>query len=1077
MYLELVENYVSCCHKAQFLLDKKNMIYRTFILFIFCCLWLPQIQGQNEFCQGTDSLGVRTYFIKATQASQQGKYKEAIAFFQKSGDLYEEVGCQEKVFLMNRNILRTYLKIRDFSGFKDFFNKTIETVNTPQTKEEFIYKGRIYLLKSEMCVISNDIDSAFVFAEKAKEIHEKEGAWKYYIRDNTQLAKIAFRQQDYESMEPFLDNAFSAYKTYIKVENGLLQEIMGLYGALYYKTGDYEEALDKTMNAVGVIQEDMKTQDDTLFLARFYNNIGLFHIELGDIYRAEDYCNNSLYLFKKLGNYFDAATTNLNLGEFFARQGKLEEALTLYNAGIKSLEKSKGVPLYQLDQSYINIYNGIAYAATELGRYKEAYAAIQKNLKIHERQADKKDETFSVCGLYYRTIGDYDKSLDYYKEALVIRNKTYGKEHPLIAKLYFNLGQTEQKKNNGTQAQVYYDLAKQAINVPAKEGLMPFLMNKDSTDAIPDKAILLKILDAEARLLQEKDALELANDKTNAAVLLLEKMRNNFKEEGSKLFMVQTMIPTYELSIGVSLDLYQRTQDRSYLEEAFQLVEKSKAMLLLDALKAEEARNFGNVPKKLLNEERRLARERVRYEKLLFEAKSVKDEQMTNMHQKELLKLKVASEKLQNTLERDYPKYHELKYNTQIASLEEVQKDLDEKTALIEFFVGTEDIYIFSIYADTVWVTIVPMDNQFTTSIRGIRTALTDIKMLIKDAKSSYLLLAKNGRVIYQKFLEPALKEEGIERLVLITDGMLNYVPFDVLLTEKPDYETVDFKALPYLIKKQTISYHYSSTLKLFSRSSVKTNGKMLAMASSYNKEQFINIKGLSARDYRIRISVDDLPGAKREVEYLSKTFVGKFLYGEASNEAAFKSYSKNNPYSVIHLAMHGIVDSKRPEYSSLVFTYSGAKNEDDLLHAYELNLLELNTDLVVLSACETGFGKYERGEGVVSLGRGFMYCGAPSLVMTLWPINDKATSVLISEFYNELAMGQGKDEAMRNAKMIYLNKARGITAHPFFWASFINLGDCKPIQLKKHWAWWQIGLILLPIVLVLGFVIQRKRR
>ncbi|CAA6808066.1 MAG: Unknown protein [uncultured Aureispira sp.] len=1051
------------------------MIYRALIVFIFCCLLLPQTQGQANFCKTTDSLGVRTYFKKAAKASQQGNYTEAIAFFQQAEDLYKKIGCEGRAFLVNRNILKTYLKAGDLLGFNKFFQKIIQEVRSPQTEEEFIYKGRLYLLKSEYNIMSNKLDLASLSAQKASGIHEKQEAWKYYIRDNIQLAKIAFRQHDYERMEQFVDKSFIAYKTYIKVDNKILQKIMGLYGALYYKTGDYEEALEKTINAADVVQKDMKTKDDTLFLARFYNNIGLFYIELGDIYKAEDYCNNSLSLFKKLGNYFDAATTNLNLGEFFARQGKLEEALLLYKSGLKSLVKSKGVPPYQLDQSYINIYNGIAYAAIELGSNEEAYTAIQKNLEIHKRQADKKDETFSVCGLYYRAIGNYDKSLTYYKEALAIRKETYGTEHPLIAQVYFDLGETEQKKNNGRQAQVYYDLAKQAINVPVKGDLMSFLINKDSVNSIPDKSILLKIFDAEARLLQEKNALELANEKTGAAVLLLENMRNNFKEEGSKLFMVQTMIPTYELSIGVSLDLYQRTKDKMYLEDAFQLVEKSKAMLLLDALKAEEARNFGNIPKELLDEERRLARERVRYEKLLFEAKSVKDEQLLNIHQKELLKLKIASEKLQNTLERDYPKYHELKYNTQIASLEQVQEGLDEKTALIEFFVGAEMIYIFSIYTDTVWVTAVPMDNQFSTSIRGLRTALTDIKMLANDLNSSYLLLAKNGRLIYQKYLEPALKKEGGERLVLIPDGMLNYVPFDVLLTEKPNYETVDFKKLPYLIKKQTISYHYSSTLKLFSRSSVKTNGKMLAMASSYDKAAFINSKGFGARHYRIRTSVDDLPGAKKEVEYLSTTFAGDFLYGEDSNEKNFKTYSQNTPYSVIHLAMHGIVDSKQPEYSSLVFTHSANKNEDDLLHAYELNLLEINTDLVVLSACETGFGKYERGEGVVSLGRGFMYSGAPSLVMTLWPINDKATSVLISEFYNELARGHGKDVAMRNAKMTYLNRSKSITAHPFFWASFINLGDCKPIELKKHWAWWQIALLVLPMVLIVGFFIRRK--
>jgi len=444
------------------------MTYRALIVFIFCCFLLPEIQGQASFCKNTDSLGVKTYFLKATQASKQGEYKKAIAFFQKTRDLYQEIGCQKRALLINRNILKEHIKARDLLGFNSFFYQYIEDVRALKTKEELIYKGRLYLLKSEILVISNQIDSASIFAQKAKQIHEKQGAWKYYIRDNAQLAKIAFRQQDYESMERFIDNSFIAYKTYIKVGNRLLQQIMGLYGALYYKTGNYEEALDKTINAVEVIQKDMKSQDDTLCLARFYNNIGLFYIELGDIYKAEDYCNNSLSLFKKLGNYFDAATTNLNLGEFFARQGKLEEALFLYNSGIKSLEKSKGVPPYQLDQSYINIYNGIADAATKLGRYKEAYIALQKNIKIHKRQTDKKDETFSVCGSYYRASGDYDKSLAYYKESLAIRKKTYGTVHPLIAQVYFDLGQTEQKKNKGKEAQAYYNLAKQAINVPSK---------------------------------------------------------------------------------------------------------------------------------------------------------------------------------------------------------------------------------------------------------------------------------------------------------------------------------------------------------------------------------------------------------------------------------------------------------------------------------------------------------------------------------------------------------------------------------------------------------------------------------
>ncbi|BDS11903.1 CHAT domain-containing protein [Aureispira anguillae] len=1057
---------------------KEYMIFKTTNLLLFSFfITISAISAQGDFCKGTDSLGAKTYFVKARMAYQQGKPAVAIENFQKASKAYLQMGCKERVFLMNRNILKVHIATANMVAFDALYYKIIKSLENAKESEQLIYKGRVMLLKSDIHLSLKQLDSAIIYANKARAVHKEVAAWKFYIRDNAQLARIAFYQQNYEAMEDYVDLCFDTYKTYIKDKGKILQDIMALYGGLYYKTGEYETALEKTMEALEVGLADMTTKDDTLFVARYYNNIGLFYIELGDIYKAEDYCNNALQLFKKLRKHFDAATTNLNLGEFFTRQGKLEEALRFYQAGIKSLEQSSGVATHQLDKSSINIYNGIGDVATRLNRYQEAFMALKKNLEIHKREQAKKDETFSVLGSYYRATRDYTKSLNYYQEALVIRKQTYGLVHPLVAKVYYDLGQTEQKRNHIAAAKTYYDLAIAALEVPVKGDLMPFLMNKDSANTVPDKSLLLKVLAAKARLSLEEKNLELAYNTAQSAVLLLEKMRNGFKEEGSKLFMLQKMIPTYELSIDVALDLYQQTKEQSYLDEIFQLVEKSKAMLLLDALKAEEARNFGNVPKDLLDEERRLARERVRYEKLLFEAKSVNDEAKVSLQQKELLKLKRASEKLQTTLEQDYPKYHELKYNTQIASLKQVQESLDDQTALIEYFVGNENIYIFSIYRDTAWLTSVSMNNQFTTAIKGLRTSLVDVVMLTKDVESSYLLFARNARTIYQKYLEPALKKEQIERLVIIPDGMFNYVPFDVLLTEKPDYKNYDYRKLPYLIKSYSINYHYSSTLKLFSRSSSKTNGEMLAMASSYDKEQFINMKGLGEREYKIRSSVDDLPGARQEVEYLSNIFAGEYLYGDKANETTFKSYSNKEPYSVIHLAMHGIVDAKQPAYSSLVFSYSGSKKEDDLLHAYELNLLEVNTDLVVLSACETGFGRYDRGEGVVSLGRGFMYSGVPSLVMTLWPINDKATSILVSEFYNELAIGHSKDEAMKNAKLTYLKHAKHLTAHPFFWASFVNFGDYQPIHLKKSWTWGQLSLLTLPILLLMGWWFSRKRK
>ena len=147
------------------------------------------------------------------------------------------------------------------------------------------------------------------------------------------------------------------------------------------------------------------------------------------------------------------------------------------------------------------------------------------------------------------------------------------------------------------------------------------------------------------------------------------------------------------------------------------------------------------------------------------------------------------------------------------------------------------------------------------------------------------------------------------------------------------------------------------------------------------------------------------------------------------------------------------------------------------MLHAYEISQMNLNTDLVVLSACETGYGQFKRGEGVMSLARSFMYAGVPSMVVSLWQVNDDATARLMNWFYENLSKGLSKDEALCQAKIIYL-KACGnsLAAHPAYWAAFIQLGDSRTIPVHKVgkitmqlW-WWIIGVVGILGISILGF-------
>jgi CHAT domain-containing protein len=156
---------------------------------------------------------------------------------------------------------------------------------------------------------------------------------------------------------------------------------------------------------------------------------------------------------------------------------------------------------------------------------------------------------------------------------------------------------------------------------------------------------------------------------------------------------------------------------------------------------------------------------------------------------------------------------------------------------------------------------------------------------------------------------------------------------------------------------------------------------------------------------------------------------------------------------------------------SSLVFTEDHDSVENNFLQAYEISKLNLNADLVILSACETGYGKFEKGNGIASLARSFMYAGASSLVVSLWQVNDFSTAEIMKFFYQNLVEGMGKAEALREAKLEYIKRSKGIFNHPAFWSPFIQIGASDSIYLevksKRSFLWWGLGVLGMILLLV----------
>jgi CHAT domain-containing protein len=199
----------------------------------------------------------------------------------------------------------------------------------------------------------------------------------------------------------------------------------------------------------------------------------------------------------------------------------------------------------------------------------------------------------------------------------------------------------------------------------------------------------------------------------------------------------------------------------------------------------------------------------------------------------------------------------------------------------------------------------------------------------------------------------------------------------------------------------------------------------------------------------------------------------------ESATENNFKRLAGN--YDILHLAMHTIVDNENPMYSKLAFTQNVDSFEDGFLNTYEIYNMKYNARLAVLSSCQTGFGKLQKGEGVMSLARGFMYAGCPSIIMTLWQVSDKSGARLMKDFYRSLKKGRDKTESLRDAKLEFLKKADQLKAHPYFWSTYVVIGDATPLYPSRSKLLWMV--IILIVIASAGtaaywyFIIKKRNK
>lgn len=899
-----------------------------------------------------------------------------------------------------------------------------------------------------------------------------------YAQALANLGAYYWTIEDYQKAEPFYLKAQKICRNSIGENNETFASIQNDLALLYHSIGEYEEA--EILYLKNIAYDKKVSGEQNFNYAYSLNNLASLYWEIDQFDKAEPLFIQAREIWENISGAEspDYALVTNNLANLYMQKEAYQKAVKLYPEVVKIDKATYGEnhPTYALS------INNLASAYRRTKEYKKAEALYLKARNIWLKKYGPKHPklVFALNNLssLYTEMNNYSKAEAYLKQSFQITQEgsvNYNLSILMLhnfSNLYYYKNQLDTAFVYGVASLVYNSKNKRPIFDIFPQNIQDFrltnalilfcqqLSPKDlenlasleyQNTGFSNKAftMLLSISKAQYRETLEvgladraKKHLILNYHLAQIAIRSNEATLIRFSENQDKLNIIRNNVTfaTFGLDAAKILD------EEKYLNEAFSFSEQNKSILLAEAFQGEKAQSIMDLPDTLAQQEANLKRQKDALQKEQYEATNP-DVVSTLRSQQNQLNLKIDD--FLKRIEKDYPQYHALKYKNIISTTTEIQESLDSKTALLEYFITDSVTFLFSITQTQVDITPLRVPKKvLKKKVKTLQKALTNYKLLTQNPAVAYQNYTTVAHWFYKNILAPGLQAKGIENLVIITDGALGHIPFEVFLKTYTQ-NAVDYTTLDYLINHYNISYSYSATLwKENLNTAHKTNNQqLLACAADYTTPDSSLLNMRSFYEYQTRTNLQELPSAVEEVQTLSQDFEGFFLTGEASNEANFKRLAEN--YSVIHLAMHGILHRRQPILSSLAFTENLDSLENNFLQAYEIAHLQLNADLVVLSACETGYGAFEQGEGVLSLARSFMYAGTPSLIVSLWQINDYSTAIIMQHFYTYLSQGYSKDRALSQAKLDYLKEAKGFMAHPVFWSPFIQLGNAKPIELK----------------------------
>lgn len=764
----------------------------------------------------------------------------------------------------------------------------------------------------------------------------------------------------------------------------------------------------------------------------------------------------------------------MDIGLAYEKKGETENAINYY------LKSTENVSIHSIVKSHRNLGNIYAKINDfeKAGHYFKL--AIEKASELYGRNS-------YDLALSYQYYGDLlfrqgnDSALAYYMKSLNILEQLFTAGNRDIARLCLLIGEYYL---SGSRPSESLAMTQRALRM-LWPGYDPQSLSPDfKTGAVQPDVLIPAGLNLQAKALMqsyhtEKNPKTLRESYLNLKLssLVINYIRESIDDEESQMILNNNARETVDLGVEVCYSLYGLTGDSEFIDEAFRFSELGKSLVLLSALRGLQAKSTASIPKELTDRESLVSRELSFYNNLIYNElhNNLPDSAKLSLWNDKVFSLKKAFDSLLSVYRAKYPEYFRLKYDYTVTSPSSVKEHLSEDQVLLAYHLTETNTYGFLIGKNVNRFFEIGNPYRVLILVDSLRNGLA-FEGLINADSSDYLLFIRQSSFLYDMLVRPVEQDIGNRRLVIVPDGPLGLLPFDILLKEKPLTDKVKFNDLAYLVRYHAISYSSSATIFLGQAHAKRTGmlGNLLAFAPSY--QGIGPLRGGTWIDSAL-VRLTPITGTQEEVRSVVRVIPGKILLEQMATEARFKALAGN--YDILHLAMHTLIDDQKPLYSKLVFhPVPGDSLEDGFLNTYELFNLELRGSLAVLSACNTGTGKIEKSEGIISLARGFFYAGIPSVVMTLWDIEDHSSADLLPLFYQQLKAGTPKDIALQQAKLDYLRQAGKLQSHPYFWAGFIHYGQVDPVNFQKPGIDIKSWLIIfsIPFFLALAYLFINRR-